>query len=285
MASINQIKASDGSGNAQIATVQSSRSGGSSTIIVDTVSGIPANFMASMGTPHTFTDPITYETITVISEATAVDFSGHVDGSNLEIDDIAPGYVDGGSEVGDIVIIRPTTQWGDNVADVLGVSHEDDGTLKDDVVDTDQIVDGAVETAQIGAAAVTPEKRTGGYKIGNITAATLASTGNKAITGVGFIPKIVRFRMLGSAGATTGHFSGDGGMTPTNQFATAYGGNTSDIVRFSSLTLCLAAFTALTDATPELQASYVSMDADGFTINVSVAASVGGNGFEYIAEG
>lgn len=130
MASIDQIRASDGSGNANIATVQSSRAALSSTINVDTIAGINDTFFASMGTPHTFTDPITSETITVISEDTAVDFSGHVDGSNLEIDDIAPGYTDGGSEVGDIIIIKPTTQWGDNVADVLDVSHDDDGTMK-----------------------------------------------------------------------------------------------------------------------------------------------------------
>lgn len=132
MASIDKLRASDGSGNASVATVQSTRSGGASTIVVDTVLGINGNFMGSMGTPHTFTDPVTSETITVISEATAVDFSGHVDGSNLEIDAIAPGYVDGGSAVGDIVIIRPTTQWADEVADVLDVSHEDNGELKPD---------------------------------------------------------------------------------------------------------------------------------------------------------
>lgn len=133
MASIEQIKGSDGSGNANIATVQSTRSPGATTIDVDTVLGINgAGFAGTMGTPHTFTDPVTSETITVISEATAVDFIGHVDGSNLEIDDIAPGYVDGGSEVGDIVIIRPTTQWSDNVAEVLEVVHEDNGELKPD---------------------------------------------------------------------------------------------------------------------------------------------------------
>lgn len=120
MASIENIKGSDGTGNANVATVQSSRSGGASTIVVDTVQDInPAGFMGTMGTPHTFADPVTSEIITVISEATAVDFSGHVDGSNLEIDDIAPGYVDDGSSVGDIVIIRPTTQWANEVAEVL----------------------------------------------------------------------------------------------------------------------------------------------------------------------
>lgn len=131
MASLEQIKGSDGSGNANVATVQSLRSPGATTIDVDTVLGInPGGFAGSMGTPHTFTDPVTSETITVISDATAVDFTGHVDGGNLEIDDIAPGYVDAGSEVGDIVIIKPTTQYADNLAAVLAVTTEDDGKLK-----------------------------------------------------------------------------------------------------------------------------------------------------------
>lgn len=139
MASIDSLKASDGSGNASVATVQNARSPLATTIQVDTVQGINTNFYGTMGTPHTFTDPVTGETITVISEATAVDFKGHVDGSNLEIDTIAPGYTDNGSEVGDIVIIRPTTQWGDEVAEVLEVSHNDDGTFKDDSISNQQM--------------------------------------------------------------------------------------------------------------------------------------------------
>lgn len=132
MVSIEQIKGSDGSGNANVATVQSTRSPLATTIIVDTVLGINgAGFCGSMGTPHTFTDPVTSETITVISEATAVDFTGHVDSGNLEIDTIAPGYTDAGSAVGDIVIIKPTTQYADNLAGVLATSLNDNGTPKD----------------------------------------------------------------------------------------------------------------------------------------------------------
>ncbi len=138
MASIELIKASDGTGNAEVPTVQTTRAPGATTIDVDTVQGInTAGFMASMGTPHTFVDPITAETITVISEATCVDFAGHVDGSNLEIDTIAPGQTDLGSAAGDIIIIRPTTQWSDNVASTIGVSHEDDGTIKTDAISSE----------------------------------------------------------------------------------------------------------------------------------------------------
>ncbi len=148
------IKGSNGSGNASMATVSAVRAPSATTIQVDTVLNIPTNFYASMGTPHTFTDPVTSETITVISEATAVDFSGHVDGSNLEIDAISPGYTDGGSAVGDVVIIKPTTQWANNIANTLAVSHNDDGTLKDDSVSTDAIEDNAITTPKINDGAV-----------------------------------------------------------------------------------------------------------------------------------
>ncbi len=169
MASIELIKGSDGSGNASVATVQSSRSPLASTIVVDTVLGInAAGFAGTMGTPHTFTDPITSETITVISEATAVDFIGHVDGSNLEIDTIAPGYTDLGSEIGDIIIIRPTTQWSDNLADTLAVSHDDDGTLKDNVVTAGVIADDAIDSEDLFTDSVDPVKRASEIMYNNV---------------------------------------------------------------------------------------------------------------------
>ena len=159
MASINLIKASDGTGNASTATVQTVRNSGVTTIIVDTVNNIPATFMGSMGTPHTFVDPVTSEEITVISEATAVDFTGHVSGANLEIDSIAPGYTDLGSAISDIVVIRPTTDWANNVADVLLVSHDNDGTLKAGAVDNAAVLaSDVVETAKIKDANVTNAK-------------------------------------------------------------------------------------------------------------------------------
>jgi hypothetical protein len=281
MASINQIKASDGSGNAQIATVQNSRSGGSSTIIVDTVSGIPDNFMGSMGTPHTFTDPITSETITVISEATAVDFSGHVDGANLEIDDIAPGYVDGGSEIGDIVIIRPTTQWGDNVADVLGVSLNDDGTLKNDIVTTTKIDDDAVTTSKVSDDAITPAKRSGGFKVG-VTGWDVTTTGNKSVTGLDFQPRLVKFTIGRHSSADSffscGAMDEDGGQyyVALDHDASANDGGTT-----SGSDACLAVVN-LTGGTLDLKGAFVSMNADGFTVNISNAA-VGINNIFYEA--
>lgn len=135
MQSIAYIPGSDGVANASLMTVSTVRAPLASTILVNTVANVPDKFYGSMGTPNTFTDPITGETITVISEATAVDFAGHVDGSNIEIDAIAPGYTDNGSEVGDIIIIRPVTEWANNIHNVLNEAHEDDGKLKSGAAD------------------------------------------------------------------------------------------------------------------------------------------------------
>jgi hypothetical protein len=137
--SIKRIKASDGSGNAVVATVTVLRAALATTQHVNSVTGIYAGaegFYGTMGTPHTFTDPITGETITVISDATAVDFQGHIDTGNIIIDAIAPGYVDAGSKVGDIVVIRPTTQYANNVSDTFAAAHKDDGTHGNITVDS-----------------------------------------------------------------------------------------------------------------------------------------------------
>lgn len=130
MQSIAYIPGSDGVANASLMTISTVRAPLASTILVNTVANVPDKFYASMGTPNTFTDPITSETITVISEATAVDFAGHIDSGHLEIDAIAPGYTDTGSKVGDIVIIRPITEWANNVFNILSESMNDNGELK-----------------------------------------------------------------------------------------------------------------------------------------------------------
>lgn len=126
------LKASNGAANPSLMTVQSIRSAGASAIITNTVAGAPPFFIATMGTPHTFTDPVTSEVITIISEASAVDFAGHIDTGHVEIDEIAPGYTDLGSKVGDIIIIRPTTRWGDLISEYIsptGVINPFAGTV------------------------------------------------------------------------------------------------------------------------------------------------------------
>lgn len=131
-------------------TVQNVRAPGATSIITNTVSGAPTKFYGTMGAPHTFTDPQTGETITVISEATAVDFAGSIVSGHVEIDAIAPGYTDTrGSLVGDIVIVRPITEWANNLYNILSQAHNDNGSLKNSAVTYnanifDHIASGAV---------------------------------------------------------------------------------------------------------------------------------------------
>jgi len=111
--------------------------------------------------------------------------------------------------------------------------------------------------------------KTGGFKIGIISGSTVGSTGNKAITGVGFTPKLVRFTILAnSTFNTTSTITGDGAMDGTTQFVTMNYNNGTTTTKQSSQSNAIG-FITTSDAL--LLASYVSMDSDGFTINVGTA--------------
>lgn len=253
--SIAYIRSSDGSGDASLMTITQVRTAPATTIMVNTVAGVPTNFFATMGTPHTFTDPVTGETITVISEATAVNFAGRIDSGKVEIVAIAPGETDLGSKVGDIIIIRPTTQWADNLHDVLAESHNDDGSLKNGIVTADKI-----------------DFATFGVKIGTIPGATFGTTGYKAITGLGFKPRMVRFFLMHAAASSTARTLQGVATGPASQRATYTLVDTTTSGNFttnSAEDLCIAWRENKT--TDGMKASFVSMDNDGFTINVLVA--------------
>ena len=143
--------------------------------------------------------------------------------------------------------------------------------LKDSNMNGSYITDASIATAKVADSAITPVKRSGGFKIGTIAAASvLNTTGNKAITGVGFTPKLVRFTIMTGGASTTNSIVGSGAMTSSNQYLVTSFASTTASRRLSSTTNCIA----WTDATTsQLVAAYVSMDADGFTINVSVASS------------
>jgi hypothetical protein len=140
-----QLSVSDGTGEAVIANIESDRAIASVTIDVDSVDNFPPKFIAASGTKlaSNYIDP---STMTI--------FYGHLDGGDIIIDGFAPGYVDDGNTTGQIVVIKPNTFWADELVELAKVVHEDDGTLKDDVVDTDAIVDDAVDHTKIANGAV-----------------------------------------------------------------------------------------------------------------------------------
>lgn len=266
MASINLIKASDGTGNASTATVQTVRNSGVTTIIVDTVNNIPATFMGSMGTPHTFVDPVTSEEITVISEATAVDFTGHVSGANLEIDSIAPGYTDLGSAVGDIIVIRPTTDWANNLADTLAASHDNDGTLKAGAVDVAAVLaSDVVTTAKIAAGAATPDKQTAITWTNTMTTVVPISTSWQNAASLVMPATTVAHKYLINV---TFNFTGISAVETTARIAE---GTTS--IRQSYINPSSAAFSPL-----PLTAIYTSPALGGQTINLQVSRTSGSGG-------
>lgn len=169
------------------------------------------------------------------------------------------------------------------IVDEVNGSLDNSNLASDAAISGSKIADSGITTAKIADDAVTPAKRSGGYYIGTISGATLGSTGNKAITGVGFTPKIVRFKVLPTAG-TTSTVDGSGSMTSAAQFAHATASSTSgpSFSRRSETNLaCLWLAAGSTSAS--MAFSYVSMDADGFTINVVTASSSFPVAFEAIA--
>ncbi len=115
------LSVSDGSGDAALMHVMATRLAAATTIVVDSVTNVPAKFIASYGNllPSGFIDPATLRT-----------FRGHLSGADLIIDAFAPGSSDGGNTAGQVVVIRPNTAWADAMVALARVAHNDDGTIK-----------------------------------------------------------------------------------------------------------------------------------------------------------
>jgi len=124
MASIDLIRASNGSGDAVKATVTNARVIGSTTLQVSSITNFPTSFIATVGD---------VDGTGVFVSATVTVFEGHTSGGDIEIDSYAPGYTDIGNTPDQIVVLKPTTAWANEIADVLAVTHNQDGTLKNKV--------------------------------------------------------------------------------------------------------------------------------------------------------
>ena len=120
MPTADYIAASDGTGEAVRAIVTTQRLIGSVTIITDSVDGWPNKFVATSGTLNVSTGLLEEGTVTV--------FKGHLTGSIITIDDYAPGYSDEGHEVGQVIVLKPTTLWADLVKDYLDTLLVGDAT-------------------------------------------------------------------------------------------------------------------------------------------------------------
>lgn len=181
------------------------------------------------------------------------------------------GGTDAGNSVGDFVEAAPTSaQWQDlynGLTQTLNV----DGTLKDGIVTTAKIADGAVTTSTLAAGAVP-------IKIGVISSSVFGTTGNKTVTGVGFKPQLIKtFPLITGTGAAQ---YANGVATASSQYISAFTivGASATYNRINSSSGFIGFAASSTGWA--LFASLVSMDADGFTINVTTAA----NDFSYVYE-
>lgn len=126
------------------------------------------------------------------------------------------------------------------------------------------------------AAWVTPSMRTGGFAVGTLS---VSSTGNKAITGVGFTPKMILFvtttEASPAAGANAGITFGAATAAASrwNGRATTRNGNggaaeTTTAKAFRQTTISAGGG----GESITIDGDLVSMDADGFTVNVTTAS-------------
>lgn len=139
-------------------------------------------------------------------------------------------------------------------------------------ISTSKLADDAgITTAKIADGAITPAKKAQYIASGSFTTDT--GTGNKAITGLGFTPKFVEFHWFSGASATA-QSNAIGWMTSTGQFAQWGSSNAAanQSVRNSYSDRCFAIGSAASSTSTD-EGAYVSMDSDGFTINVTKANS------------
>ena len=112
--------------------------------------------------------------------------------------------------------------------------------------------------------------------VGHFTSPTSANS-SYAITGVGFTPKVVIFyptaRTATGTDSTSDVTFGMGAMTADDQFVALMtdtdAAATMDVQGYRVSTACIRVYSPAGTLTK--QASYVSMDADGFTLNYSLA--------------
>lgn len=125
-----------------------------------------------------------------------------------------------------------------------------------------------------------PAQRYGGFAVGTVT---LTATGSKAVTGLGFKPKYVEFTFLQTASATRSVIS-NGWADGVNQSAiNSVATDTPNSYSVNSTSRCL--YVANTSGTTLIDATFTSMDADGFTVNVLNFTNTYGSIFTYRAFG
>ena len=159
------------------------------------------------------------------------------------------------------------------------------GDIKEPVAEPDMVrVDGTMipsKTIEMRHLADAVLSSLSSVKIGTLTI-TQGTTGNLSVTGLTFTPKFVYFisRYTTGTGFTLEAY---GAMDGTSQFAHCIADAVSANALTNATDKCIVAITS--EGTLRKAASFVSFNADGFTINVATSTA-GGTGYDewsYIA--
>lgn len=175
------LSVSDGNGDAVLMHVNGSgRLTGATTIPVDSVVNVPTKFIGTYGV---------LGSDGLITAASKRDFTGHVSGSDLEIDSFMPGSTDNGNDVGDVVIIKPNTSWSDSVAtfikNMVGLGTPESITVDQIVVDTSATLPASsITTSNIAVGAVTDTRWRNGiaFRARKTTTSTVSATTATKVT-------------------------------------------------------------------------------------------------------
>lgn len=124
---LNHLRASDGTGEAVLAHIQSVRTIGSTVLDLDNVDNWNSKAIIVTGTPAANG---------YIAPAGMTVMYGHVTAGDFIIDGFAPGYSDNGNTTNQIAIVKMCTQWTDALVDILKIALNDDGSLKRAAIDT-----------------------------------------------------------------------------------------------------------------------------------------------------
>lgn len=137
---LEKLKATDGTGPAVLANITADRLIAATTIEVDSVDNWPNEFIVATGT---------LDANGFITAASLTEMIGHLDGGNIEIDSFVPGFSDAGNTEGQVAVVKPTGHWATSFAELMQISHNDDGTLKINTVNTDQVVADAINDSKL----------------------------------------------------------------------------------------------------------------------------------------
>lgn len=144
-------KAANGTGvYPSVASVTAIREQGGSILSCDDLAGWATDTAVHFSTYRLMADG-------TVDTTTQSDWKGIVSGNTITQITHLAGNNDNGHLVGDKVELNPTISWLDDLITGILKSHNQDGTLKDNIIQAKHIVNGAINNTKLAAKAVKSE--------------------------------------------------------------------------------------------------------------------------------